>query len=184
VRRTVFPCLEAGVGENKNQRKARSVDDVTARLVAGETPAIDLEGERSLQQAVLKMIRGRLLSSAHDCSEGGLACALAESALREGESPLGADIDLDDEVRPVAALFGEAQGRIIVSCAPESTAKVLQVAKEHGVPARRIGAVTEGGGEFSIKVRDGFISAKLDEMAEAYFGALAGIMDAPPASEA
>ena len=157
---------------------------VTARLVAGETPEIDLEGERSLQHAVLEMNRSRLLNSAHDCSEGGLACALAESALRGGEAPLGCQVDLDDDVRPAAALFGEAQGRIIVSCAPESTAEVLNVAGRHGVPARRIGVVTEGGGGLSIRVRDGSISAGLDEMADAYFGALPGIMDTPSASEA
>jgi phosphoribosylformylglycinamidine synthase len=172
------------LGKNTSELGGSEYLYVTASLVAGEPPAIDLEGERSLQQAVLEMIHRRLLSSAHDCSEGGLACALAESALRGGEQPLGADVDLDDEIRPVAALFGEAQGRIVVSCAPESTAEVLRVAKGCGVPARKIGVVAESGGEFSIKVRDGFISANLDEMGEAYFGALPGIMDAPPASEA
>jgi phosphoribosylformylglycinamidine synthase II len=82
---------------------------VTADLVAGAPPAIDLLGERTLQQCVLALIHDRLLSSAHDCSEGGLACAIAESALGNGEAPFGADVTIKDDLAPVAALFAESQ---------------------------------------------------------------------------
>jgi len=154
---------------------------VTADLVAGPPPSVDLEGERSLQQAVLEMIRGGLIASAHDCSEGGLACALAEAALGDGEAPLGVTVDLDDDVRPVAGLFGEAQGRILVSCPPEKTAEVLRVAERHGVPARRIGTVGGPAGDFSITVRGGSISTPLGPMASAYFDSISKIMDSSPA---
>jgi phosphoribosylformylglycinamidine synthase II len=152
---------------------------VTAELVAGAPPRVDLEGERALQQAVLAMIRARLLHSAHDCSEGGLACALAESALGDGESSLGVSVRLDDDVRPVGVLFGEAQGRIVVSCDPTRTQEVMRLAEKYEVPAAKIGNVTRAADGFSIEVRDASVKAGIAAMNDAYFGALPRIMDAP-----
>jgi len=152
---------------------------VTAGLVAGAPPAVDLESERALQQAVLAMIRAKLLRSAHDCSEGGLACALAESALGDGDAPLGVRVQLDDEVRPVGVLFGEAQGRIVVSCDPGRTDEVLRIATRYEVPARNIGKVTRGDEGFQVTVRDASVSASVAALSDAYFGALPRIMDAP-----
>jgi phosphoribosylformylglycinamidine synthase len=153
---------------------------VTAGLVAGHPPTVDLEGERALQQAVLRMNLDGLLSSAHDCSEGGLASALVECALGDGDAPMGVTAAVDDDLRPVVALFGESQGRIVVSCDPSTTDEVLQIAARHGVPARRIGQVTPFEDGFSLEVRDGSVSASLAELSEVYFGALPKLMDAPP----
>ena len=157
---------------------------VTADLVAGQPPSVDLEGERALQQAVLKMNHEGVLRSAHDCSEGGLASALAECALGNGDSPLGVDVQMDEDLRPVIALFGESQGRIVVSCSPENTEAVLALAGRYDVAAERIGSVSEVGSGFSIKVRDGAVSATVSDVADAYFRAIPGIMDAPSGSEA
>jgi len=168
------------LGANTNELGGSEYLYVTADLVAGAPPAVDLDAERALQQAVLKMIHERLLSSAHDCSEGGLACALAESALGDGEAPHGIDVDIDDDLRPVAALFGEAQGRIVVSCAPDRTDQVLRVAALHEVPARRIGTVQGPDDDFRISVRGASISARPAEMGAAYFDSLANRMEAPP----
>jgi phosphoribosylformylglycinamidine synthase len=155
---------------------------VTAELVAGHPPAVDLHGERMLQQAVLAMNHEGLLSSAHDCSEGGLGCALAECALGDGESPLGVAAEIDEDLRPVVALFGESQGRIVVSCRPDRTAEVLRIAKRHDVPAGTIGKVVTATAGFSLTVREGSIAASLPELADAYFGAIPTIMNAPAAS--
>ena len=157
---------------------------VTADLVAGQPPSVDLEGERALQQAVLKMNHEGVLRSAHDCSEGGLASALAECALGNGDSPFGVDVQMDEDLRPVIALFGESQGRIVVSCSPENTQTVLALAGRYDVAAERIGSVSEVGSGFSIKVRDGAVSATVSDVADAYFRAIPGIMDAPSGSEA
>lgn len=157
---------------------------VTADLVAGQPPSVDLDGERALQQAVLNMNHEGVLNSAHDCSEGGLAAALAECALGNGESPLGVDVEMDEDLRPVVSLFGESQGRILVSCSTENTEKVLALAARYEVPATKIGSVTDGSAGFSMKVRDGALSASMSDLADAYFGAIPGIMDAPAGSEA
>ena len=152
---------------------------VTADLVAGAPPAVDLDAERSLQGAVLAMTRARVLHSAHDCSDGGLVCTLAESALGDGESPLGVRVKLDDDVRPVGVLFGEAQGRIVVSCDPAHSEEVLRIAALHEVPAQKIGKVTAAAEGFSIALRAASVSASVAAMCDAYFGALPRLMDTP-----
>ena len=157
---------------------------VTADLVAGPPPTVDLDHERSLQQCVLKMINQGVLQSAHDCAQGGLACTVAESALGDGEHPLGAEVELQDELRPVQALFAESQGRIVVSCRPDRTSEVLEIAERYEVPALRIGSVREADHGFRVATRDGSIHATLSHMADAYFGAIPGIMDAPSAAGA
>jgi len=167
------------LGENRGEMGGSEYLYVTADLVAGDAPAIDLEQERALQQAVLKMIDQRLLASAHDCSEGGVACALAESAIGNGEVPLGVEVTFDDALRPVQALFAESQGRIVVSCDPAHTEAVLALASHHEVPARRVGRVTESAAGFRVHVRDGAVEAELPAMAEAYFRAIPDFMDAP-----
>jgi phosphoribosylformylglycinamidine synthase len=168
------------LGDNTEEMGGSEYLYVTADLVAGAPPAVDLEVERALQQAVLAMSHARLLRSAHDCSEGGLACALAEAALGDGETPCGVRVQLDDSLRPVGLLFGEAQGRIVVSCDPPDTHEVMRVAERYGVPARKIGSVTPADAGFSVTANDATLSASVAEMANAYFGALPRVMDSAP----
>ncbi len=148
-------------------------------VVAGAPPEVDLLGERRLQQAVLAMIQAGLVQSAHDCADGGLACTLAESCLGDGVSSHGLDVKLDDPLRPVAVLFGEAQGRVIISCAPDHVDDVLAKARDHGVPAQRIGTVGPAGSDLRIEATGATIHADATAMADAYFGAIPRIMDAP-----
>ncbi|HEU4453583.1 MAG TPA: phosphoribosylformylglycinamidine synthase subunit PurL, partial [Longimicrobium sp.] len=84
--------------------------------VAGDAPALDLAAESRLQRGVLAAIRSGLVRSAHDTAEGGLAIALAESAFGDGTAPFGVDVELDDALPQNALLFGEAQGRVVLSC--------------------------------------------------------------------
>ena len=172
------------LGENTDELGGSEYLYVTARLVAGAPPRVDLGKERALQQAVLMMTHGRRLRSAHDCSDGGLAYTLAECALGGGEAPIGIDVQLHDDLAPVATLFAESQGRVVVSCAAEQTAEVLRIAQEHGVPATKIGSVTAVGSPFRIVMSEGRVEADLAEMADAYFGALPDIMDTPSTSGA
>ncbi|MHB8574851.1 MAG: phosphoribosylformylglycinamidine synthase subunit PurL [Dehalococcoidia bacterium] len=117
-------------------------------VVAG-MPAIDLTFERRLQRLCLDAARRGLLASAHDCSDGGLAVALAESCiagdigLRAGELRLRGRTD--------AALFGEQQSRIIVSVAPDHRVELLALAQASGVPACVIG--TAGGDRLTVAGR-------------------------------
>jgi phosphoribosylformylglycinamidine synthase len=110
--------------------------------VTGDAPAIDLGAEKPLQALCLTLTEQALISSAHDCSEGGLAVALAE-ALIESHGSLGATIEeyANSSLRADRALFGETQTRVILSCHPDNLTAVLVLAGELGVPAKVIGRV-------------------------------------------
>lgn len=171
------------LGDNTGEIGGSEYLYVTADLVAGEPPSVDLEGEKRLQQAMLAMIHEGLVTAAHDCSQGGLACTLAEMALGDGEDPLGVAAEIDEELRPVVSLFGESQGRIVVSCNPASTEALLGAAERYEVPAQRIGSVVDAESGFKLQVRDASVSAALADMSEAYFQAIPKIMDVSPTAE-
>jgi phosphoribosylformylglycinamidine synthase subunit PurL len=166
------------LGDNTDELGGSEYLYVFHDLVAGAPPSVDLLAERSLQQAVLDMIRAGLLASAHDCAEGGLAVALAESALGDGEDTLGVDVALADTLPVVPLLFGEAQGRIVVSCADSDLDGVLQRAHRHGVPARRIGSVTAAHAGFRVRGAGAQIETDLDKLLVAWRDALPSRMDA------
>jgi phosphoribosylformylglycinamidine synthase len=133
-------------------------------LVAG-APRIDLEREVVLQRLVRDCITDGLLRSAHDCSEGGLAVALAESAFRSG---LGAACpDVVGDLRPDAALFAETQSRVVISVAPADLVEVEERAARAGLPCRRLGTV--GGDRLII----GPVDVGLDAAERAWRGGLA-----------
>jgi phosphoribosylformylglycinamidine synthase len=150
--------------------------------VAGEPPGVDLLAERRLQHAVLAMIQQRAIRSAHDCAEGGLAVALAECALGDGATPRGVDVSLMDDLPPVPLLFGESQGRVVVSCAPGSTEEVIRLARRHGVPFREIGTVGPPGGRFRIRAGQSGVDLDPAAMADTFHNAIPRIMDAVPDS--
>lgn len=111
-------------------------------FAAGQ-PAIDLDREAAVQKACLEGIRTGLVRSAHDCADGGLAVALAESALQSGFGLEAIGWVADGRVD--AALFGEAQARILVTVEPEDATELESIASRHRVPALRIGATTDDG---------------------------------------
>ena len=113
-------------------------------VVRGVPPALDLEAERTLQALLVEVADARLVRSAHDCSDGGLAVTLAECCFdTEG---IGADVSIDGvtvgrsvAVNRAAALFGESASRVVASAAPEAASEVVRRAAAAGVPARVIG---------------------------------------------
>ena len=124
------------------------------------TPTVDLAAEARLHDLVLAANEAGLLLSAHDCSDGGLAIALAECCLLGGHGFAG---EVAVEGRIDAALFGEGQGRIIVSTRPEAGERLAALAEEHGVPLTRLGVTTDEGA-----LRYGPIDADLGALREAW----------------
>ena len=153
-------------------------------VVAGAPPAVDLDHERRLVDALLDAIGAGDVRSAHDCSDGGLAVALAECCMGDRERPCGVDADLTPwSAVPARALyFGEAQGRVIVSTA--NAAAVLRAAHRHGVPARVIGRVTAAEDGFSLRSASGALVADVAALAAAYHDAIPAIMGSSPAAVA
>ncbi len=145
--------------------------------VAGDAPALDLAAEGALHRAVLEAIRAGLVRSAHDTAEGGLAVTLAESAFADPSRPWGVRVELRDELPLPALLFGEAQSRVVLSCAPGDAEALLAVAERHGVPAAVIGRVGPEGGAFRVEAPGAVIDLPVAEMARTYYGAIPRRMD-------
>ena len=145
-------------------------------VTAGAPPRCDLDAERRLIDALLEAIRAGVVSSAHDCSDGGLAVALAECAMANRERATGATVDLThwSSIPARALLFGEAQGRVVVSSS--RPAEVEGIARSHGVPARRIGSVESPDRPFRIRYATGELSASVEHISDAYHRAIPSIM--------
>jgi len=125
-------------------------------VTEGRPPALDLVTEKKLLNAVLGAIRGGLVRSAHDLSEGGLAAALAESCISGG---IGANVELSaNGLRPDVALFSESQSRIVLTAAPDRAEELKAAIAAGGVPVEIIG--TAGGDRLRVSL-DG--AAALDE---------------------
>ena len=111
------------------------------RIERSPAPYFDLDEEQRLHTQLLMLIREGLITAAHDVSDGGLWTALVEMGLPRG---LGFDIITDSEVRPDAFLFGEAQGRAVVTVADEEQDDFLDRMRASRVPCVLLGHVTKG----------------------------------------
>jgi phosphoribosylformylglycinamidine synthase len=144
---------------------------------AGVPPRLDYKKEKAVQAAVRALIRMRLARSAHDCSEGGLAVALAECCM-SGEAMVGAEIDLTAYGALAAdeLLFNEAQSRIVISVRRENATAALSLAEWQGVPVRRLGFT--GGEHLRIKAGERERSWLTKELHAQWWGAIGRWMGA------
>jgi phosphoribosylformylglycinamidine (FGAM) synthase-like enzyme len=148
-------------------------------LKIGPPPHVDLAHEIKVQNAVRDLIREGLVQSAHDCSEGGLAVALAESCFNP-EQLFGAEInvarasglrDEKDRKRDVCAtLFNESQSRILISVAPENLEKTISLLRERDVPFQQLGKV--GGDELRIRVDEQTLRWRVAEIHDQWWNAI------------
>ncbi len=136
----------------------------------GLPPRLDLERELAIQNATRELIRSGLVKSAHDCSEGGLAVALAESCFNPDHS-LGAEIDLEQtSLRMDQLLFNEAQSRIVISVTPENFDEAKDLLEKCQVPFRSIGRT--GGDNLSIKTNGQVLSWPIAELYDDWFNSI------------
>jgi phosphoribosylformylglycinamidine synthase len=131
---------------------------MTHGMIRGVPPELDLARERALQELLVALAAAGLMSSAHDCAEGGLAVALAECCFDSGQGVDASIPGVDDAgpdieragLKEVAALFGESASRVIVSIGESRAAELLSRAAAAGVPAAIIGRV--GGDRVRVTV--------------------------------
>ena len=111
----------------------------------GDAPRVDLAAEKRLQDFLLGQIKAGCVRAAHDLSEGGLMVCVGEMLF--GAGGLGAALDLTamEAPRLDALLFGESQGRVVITVEPADAPGVARAAAEAGVPADAIGSITAGG---------------------------------------
>ena len=148
---------------------------------AGSPPPCDLPREKKVHTALLAMIRAGFVRSAHDCSEGGLAVAVAECcishcAARETPRLIGAELDLSLLATPRldALLFGETQGRVVISAAPNKVASLVALAASSGVRISQLGVV--GGNWLQVKTSKGMLAWPVEELHDLWWNSVARAM--------
>jgi phosphoribosylformylglycinamidine (FGAM) synthase-like enzyme len=145
--------------------------------VWGYPPELELGKEAALQKALVEMAQAGLLDSAHDCSDGGIAVTLSESAFAKG---VGMRVDLaSHNLPPEFVLFGEDASRIVVSCDRDNFSAIQRVAVKYGIEADLIGETAPERMEVRLDGRV-VVSAPVSELRAAYEGALESALRAEP----
>ncbi|MGD9941156.1 MAG: AIR synthase-related protein, partial [Clostridia bacterium] len=187
------------LGDTNGELGCTMFERVSARLSLGEAPDVDLARAEKLYRGVARAISGRILRSCHDCSDGGLAVALAESCLG-GRVGLKAQLDglpgawsvgtagtasgqqgsPAADPAPVApysgaaarALFSESGGRFVVSIRQEDRERFEETLS--GLSFRLIGQTTEEPG-FSLSLGGNtVVQTTLDNIREAFMTPING----------
>ncbi|QHW31487.1 phosphoribosylformylglycinamidine synthase subunit PurL [Paenibacillus rhizovicinus] len=159
-------------GETKHELGGSELQYVLHGKSEGRPPQIDLAVEKKLQQGVLGAIKQGLVASAHDLSEGGLAVAVAESAI---SGKLGAEVNVVTDLRADAALFSESQSRILLSAKADQAAKLTQYLTEQGVPNATIGVVRSNGLTININGKPG-VNATVEQLEKVWKDAIPCLM--------
>ncbi|HYN84541.1 MAG TPA: phosphoribosylformylglycinamidine synthase subunit PurL [Pyrinomonadaceae bacterium] len=158
---------DLSVSEYAATVQGRTVGEMVAG--GGRVPRLDLERERAVQETVLRAAEEGLLQSAHDCSDGGLAVALAESCFSSlGRAAVGAGVSLDGNDLPAAAqLFAETPSRVVLSFEEGARARVEEIAKGLGCALRVVGRT--GGASLRVSVGgDEVVAAEVSELERAW----------------
>ncbi len=148
------------LGESFAELGGSEFAEAVLGVTGGQPPALDLEKEAALLLLLQAAAAEDLLASGHDCSDGGLAVALAESAIEGGH---GFAVTVGGDLPAHVALFGESASRAVVSVASAREGAFRALADSHGVPCERLG---ETGGPRVMF--DGLFEATLEELCEVY----------------
>jgi phosphoribosylformylglycinamidine synthase II len=150
-------------------------------LKVGPPPRVDLAYEIKIQNVVRALIREGVIRSAHDCSEGGLAVALAECCFNP-EKLFGAEIDLNAGDTPATAvLFNESQSRIVISVAPENLRVTMSMLQEGEIPFQQLGRV--GGDQLRIHIGGEEFSWPTADLHHDWWNAIRLVVESDSAAE-
>ncbi|MBK8982348.1 MAG: phosphoribosylformylglycinamidine synthase subunit PurL [Ignavibacteria bacterium] len=137
----------------------------------GDAPDIDINEERKVQELILELISQRLINSAHDISDGGIAVALAECCIMNRENPAGCEVKIEYKGRKDFELFSETQSSFIVSANETNADIISDIVIKNGQRCKRLGIVT--GNKFKI---NNDINLEIGELTGAYFGSIDKIL--------
>jgi phosphoribosylformylglycinamidine synthase len=165
------------LGETKPEFGGSAYWEACLEFHGGQPPRVDLGREKTLIELLVTAAERGLVRSSHDCSDGGLAVAMAEVAMggAYAETGFGLDIDVTAYGAPRTAselLFSESHSRAVLTCAPDRAPAVIALAQELGVPVARVGAVGARGGALRLKLRDASVDVPVDRLREVYFTAI------------
>jgi phosphoribosylformylglycinamidine synthase II len=160
------------VGDTKAELGGSELLYVLNGSAEGRPPQIDLATEKKTLSAILTAIQGGLVASAHDLSEGGLAVALAESAISGG---IGAEVNVATDLRPDHLLFSESQSRILLSATPEKAAALQAHLNEQGVVNAAIGTVKGSSLTINVNGKSG-VNAPVQQLEKVWKDAIPCLM--------
>src|SRR5438552_1879256 len=141
----------------------------------GPPPRVDLELEIKVQDAVRDLIRKGLVKSAHDCSEGGLGVALAESCFNP-EKLFGAEINLEaGDTAAATLLFNESQSRIVISVVPADLKKTMTILRASSVPFEQLGKVCRD--ELRIGINGETFRWPIADLYDGWFNAIRHVVE-------
>jgi phosphoribosylformylglycinamidine synthase len=165
------------LGETADDLGASQYLENGAGRIQGPVPNLDLNREVAVINACLKMIQEDLVESAHDCSDGGLAVALAESAFSSyRRQAIGFKVELDGNLSSAALLFAETPSRIVISTPDRCLQRMRRIAAEHQAPLAVIGRT--GGDRIEILVRgSSVINRPVAEVENAWRGVLPSMLE-------
>ena len=155
------------VGSSHNDLGGSEYLMLEHEMVAGRPPALDLTRERAVQRLVLTAAENGLLHSAHDCAEGGMLVALAESCMLGGIGVRCPGLRPEFPLRMDAAFFGESPSRFIISLPSRAMPELQSLARRHHVEISLLGLAGGDSIEF-----EGQFRLSLEEMRQAWEGAL------------
>ncbi|MGZ3820024.1 MAG: phosphoribosylformylglycinamidine synthase subunit PurL [Mucilaginibacter sp.] len=129
------------VGESVNDIASSQYLASYHKILSAPAPYFDLDKEYAMHQVIKQLIKHKVIQSAHDVSDGGLFIALLESAM---PNDLGFEIESDSAIRKDAFLFGEAQGRVVVSISPEEQERFIELMATSEIDFSLLGTVSNG----------------------------------------
>ncbi len=167
-------CAIILLGATEDDLGATEYALVTGGSLDASPPRLDLELERRVQEACLKIIHAGLVESAHDCSDGGMAVALAECAFSSyRHDVVGCEVNLEGELSQAALMFSETPSRILLSAADDCVDQILKLARELDVSATVIGRT--GGERLLLRVNGkAVVDRAVAQIEEAWRSELAG----------
>ncbi len=159
------------LGEDKEELGGSEYAKVIHNKVAGESPTINLDEEKKLQDTLLNLIRKGLIKSAHDISEGGIVSALAECCIINQEKQIGCEVEIPIKSRKDFSLFSESQSRIIISISKDKILDLESELKISGVKFTKLGVVSGS----SMKLKNLF-EISVAQLSDIYYNTIPGIM--------
>jgi len=160
------------LGEDLEEVGGSEYLSVIHNLISGNSPKIDLKIEKKLHNITLELISNKLICSAHDVSDGGIICALAECCVIDKNNPIGAKVSIPIKHREDFSLFSESQSRIIVSVSPVNENGFLRLLKQYDFPFTFLGNTV--GNEFIVNEKYKFSTEQLITL---YYEAIPSLMN-------
>jgi len=166
------------VGNTSDEMGGSEYYEHIHKLVGGRVPRVNLKKEKTLLRALLRTLRRGVVESLHDVSKGGLAVALAEMSV-QGRKGVTIDIDKvpNESRRMNNLLFSESRSRFVLETKPKNSARIVNSFKRLGIPAAKVGTVTDNGIEFLSKGQ-AIITIPVAEASRAWSEAIPRAMEA------